>query len=180
MRRMFAVSIVVLLASSAAAAPAPEESWGKAGVSLSQYRQDAVDCAQAGYYLDISKSDDAQQFVRASRELNNLPGPSIYQTVGTGPGSSSSVDVTVNFAGIQQHIIESVRPGERFKSIKQMQLAKTDECLVRRGYSKFRLRDDQRRQLHHLKFGSDERRAYLYSLASDSAVLAAQKAPAQP
>ena len=180
MRRLFAVVVVSLLATSVNAAPAPQESWGKAGISLAQYRQDALDCGKAGYALDISNTDDAQQFVRASRELNNLPGPSISQTVGTGSGAPSSVDVTVNYANIQQHIIERIRPEERFKHIKQMQLAKTDECLVQRGYSKFRLTDEQRRRLSHLKFGSDERRAYLYGLASNAAVLDSQKVAAQP
>jgi hypothetical protein len=177
MRQKFAVSLALLLASAASSAPAPEDSWGKAGVSFEQYRQDAVDCAAAGYFLDISNSADAQQFVTASRKLNNLPGPTIYQTVGTGPGSTSSVDVAANFANIQQHIIESVRPEERFKNIKRMQLAKTNECLVNRGYSKFRLTDNQRDRLRHLKFGSDKRREYLYSLATNPSVLATQKAP---
>lgn len=180
MRTFFTVALASLAGSSVIAAPAPQESWGKAGISLAQYRQDALDCGKAGYTLDISRTDDAQQFVRASRELNNLPGPSITQTVGTGPGAPSAVDVTVNYANIQQHIIERIRPEARFKHIKQMQLGKTDECLVQRGYSKFRLTDEQRRRLEHLKFGSDERRAYLYGLASDPAVLAAQRAPAQP
>ena len=179
MRKVFVVSLAVLFAGAAAAAPAPEDSWGKAGVSFQQYHQDAVDCAAEGYFLDISKTQDAQQFVDASRKLNNLPGPSIYQTVGTGPGSTSSVDVTASFANIQQHIIESVRPEERFKNIKQMQLAKTEQCLLSRGYAKFRLTDDQRATLRHLKFGSEKRRQYLYSLASNPSVLASQKAAPQ-
>jgi hypothetical protein len=47
-------------------------------------------------------------------------------------------------------------------------------CLAARGYVKFELTDGQYRQLKGLEPGSDERRAYLYSLASDPDVLAAQ------
>ena len=175
MRRLFALSLLGLFAASAAAAPAPEESWGKAGVSLAQYRQDAIDCAVEGYTLDISKTEDAQEFVRATRELESIPGGMIVQSIGITP-TANSVDV-VSWAGIQQHIIDGIRPEERFKNIKAMQVAKTDSCLVKRGYSKFRLTDDQRKQLRRLKFGSDQRRAYLYSLASNPAVLQSQREP---
>ena len=175
MRAFLAVSLVGLMAASAAAAPAPEDSWGKAGVTFIQYRQDAADCAVQGYLLDISQTQDAQDFVRATKELDSVPGGLVIQSTGITP-TSSSVDV-VSWGNIQQHIIDSLRPEERFKNIKAMQLAKTASCLVQRGYSKFRLTDDQRRQLKHLKFGSDQRRVYLYSLASNPAVLQSQRAP---
>jgi hypothetical protein len=177
-RRLAACVLPLLVGSSLAAAPAPEDSWGKAGVSLAQYRQDSIDCAVQGYNLDISNTEDAKEFARASHELDNIPGGLIVQNIGSTP-ATNSVDV-VSWSGIQQHIVDSVRPEERFKHIKQMQLAKTDECLVQRGYSRFRLTEDQQRHLRHLKSGSDERRAYLYSLASDPAVLAAQRLAAQP
>lgn len=174
MRHLFAVALAGLFASSGFAAPSPPDSWGKAGVTLAQYHYDAVDCAVQGYNLDISKTEDAKEFVRASRQLDNLPSGMTIQTTG------STVTNIVDFADIQQHIIASMRPEERFKRIKQMQLAKIDECLVARGYSKFHLTDEQRRRLSKLKFGSDERRAYLYTLATDPAVLQGQKVPAQP
>jgi hypothetical protein len=175
MRRFLAVSLLGLAATLAGAAPAPEDSWGKGGVSLAQYRQDAIDCAVQGYSLDISKTEDAQEFVRATRELESIPGGMIVQNIGSSP-ATNSVDV-VSWAGIQQHIVDSIRPEERFKNIKAMQVAATDQCLISRGYSKFRLTDDQRRQLKHLKFGSDQRRVYLYSLATNPAVLQSQREP---
>jgi hypothetical protein len=173
MRGFVALSMIGLFAASASAAPAPEDSWGKPGVTFLQYRQDAAECAVEGYLLDISHTQDAQDFVRATKELESVPGGMVIQSTAITP-TSNSVDV-VTWANIQQHIIESIRPEERFKAIKALQLAKTDSCLVQRGYSKFRLTDDQRHQLRHLKFGSNQRRAYLYSLASNPAVLAAQR-----
>jgi hypothetical protein len=59
-------------------------------------------------------------------------------------------------------------------------VAQDEQCLMQRGYSKFRLTDEQRKRLSKLRAGSDERRAYLYGLASDPAVLQSQKAAAQP
>jgi hypothetical protein len=181
MRHLFAVASSALVVSTAGvSAPAPGDSWGKPGVSFTQYRQDSVDCAVQGYTLDISKTEDAREFVRASRELDNLPGGLIETSTATGPASADSVNIMSDWAGMQQHIIDSVRPEERFKSIKQMQLTRIDQCLVDRGYSKFRLTDDQRHRLGKLKFGSEQRRQYLYSLATSPAVLATQKASSQP
>ena len=185
MRHVFVASaLTISFAAASSAAPAPQESWGRAGVSFAQYRQDAIDCATQGYYLDIANTDDAKAFVTASRQLDSLPmGASAVSTAGsgsTGPAGDNSVDVIANFAGTQQHIIDSVHPGQRFQSIKKMQLSATDQCLTKRGYSKFRLTDDQRHRLRKLKFGSDERRAYLYSLASNATVLQSQAVVAQP
>ena len=180
MRYLVSGLAAMLVMGSASAAPAPQDSWGKAGISFLQYRQDAVDCAIEGYNLDISKTEDAQAFVRASRELQNIPGGMIVQTTTPGAPNANSVNDMVDFSNIQQHIVDSVRPDQRFKNIKQMQLAKIDECLAHRGYSKFRLSEEQRHRLSKLKLGSDQRREFLYSLASNPSILSSQKAPAQP
>ena len=178
MRRLYAVSLFILASSAAAAAaPAPEESWGKAGVSFQQYRQDSIECGREGYYLDISETADAKEFARASRRLDNLNGTfsgNATGASGTGPASANSVDQMARFAVNQQRIIESVRPEERFRNLKRTLQSATDACLIGRGYSKFALTAAQRRQLKKLKVGSDERHAYLFRLGSDPAVLAAQ------
>src|SRR5947209_19715526 len=180
MRRLFAIALLALVVpASANSAPAPEESWGKAGVSLAQYRQDALECALKGHYLDISTTDDAKAFIKASRQLDAVTtGASAPAVAGAnGMGSSttdSSVDQMVEYANQQQHIVESVRPEQRFHSIKRMLVDRTGQCLSNRGYSKFRLTEDQRRQLHKLKFGSDERRVYLYNLGTNPTVLQTQ------
>ena len=185
MRRLFAIPLVALvLPASVNSAPAPEESWGKAGVSLAQYRQDALECALKGHYLDISKTDDAKAFVKASRQLDAVTtGASAPTTTGasaTGPNSTNSIDQMAEYANQQQHIVDSVRPEERFHSIKRMLVDRTGQCLANRGYSKFRLTEEQRHQLRKLKFGSDERRTYLYNLASNPGVLQTQGIAANP
>jgi hypothetical protein len=176
--------LALLLPASGNSAPAPEESWGKAGVSLAQYRRDALDCALNGHYLDISKTDDAKAFVKASRELDAVTtgasAPAVTGANGMGPNTTDSVDQMVEYANQQQHIVSSVRPEQRFHSIKRMLVDRTGQCLASRGYSKFRLTDEQRHRLRKLKFGSEERRMYLYNLASNPAVLQIQGVAANP
>lgn len=177
MRRLFAVTLCLTFATSAAAAPAPKESWGKPGVSFDQYRQDAVECGREGYYLDIAETADAKEFVKASRQLDTLNGmtsPSTNSVNPNGQVSPDSVDQAARFAVTQQHIIDGVRPDQRYRNLRQTLQSTTDNCLVRRGYSRFALTDDQRHRLKRLKAGSDERHAYLFRLASDPTVLATQ------
>jgi hypothetical protein len=50
-----------------------------------------------------------------------------------------------------------------------------EHCLEIRGYSKFRLTQDQTTRLQALAHGSLERHKYLYSLGSDADVLVRQK-----
>jgi hypothetical protein len=80
----------------------------------------------------------------------------------------------------QQRIVESVRPEQRFHSIKRMLVDRAAQCLANRGYSKFRLTDEQRHELRKLKFGSEERRLYLYNLGTNPMVLQTQGLPANP
>lgn len=174
----------IFVASPAFAASAPKDSWGKAGVSLAQYRQDALDCGKQGYYSDISKTADAKAFVTASRQLDNVStaasAPTVTEMNATGPDTSNGVDQMVETANQKQHIVESVHAEERFHSIKKTLEEVVAQCLTARGYSKFRLTDEQRKQMSHLGAGTDARRQYLYSLASNPAVLKSQAEPSQP
>ena len=185
MRRLFAVSLFSLaIAMPATSAPAPKESWGKAGITLAQYRQDSIECGLKGYYTDISKTEDAKAFVKASNQLDAITtGATAPMTVESNPGGpdiTNAADQMGAYAAQQQHIVDNVRPDERFKSIKHTLESKAEQCLASRGYSKFALTNEQRHALKKLKAGSNERRAYLYSLASSPAVLQSQKVAAQP
>jgi len=184
MRYLLAVPTAALfIAEPGFSAPAPKESWGKAGVSLAQYRQDALYCGLKGYYTDISKTDDAKAFVKASNQLDAVTSgasaPMTIESNGMGPDATNSAEIAAGFADQQQHIVDSVRPDERYKTIKKTLVTNDEQCLASRGYSKFLLTDQQRKALSKLKAGSDARRAYLYSLATDANVLRSQRA-AQP
>lgn len=182
MRRLFGVSLLTWIVTPALAASAPQQSWGKAGITLTQYRQDALECGLKGYYTDVSQTQDAKELVRASRQLDNLQstfGPG-SGAPGTASAGASEADQMGEYAATQEHIVDSARPELRYRNIKNDLQTTTAQCLVQRGYSKFTLTGEQRHRLSKLKAGSNERREYLYSLASNASVLQAQKAPAQP
>ena len=168
MRHLFVISLL-LFASSAASATAPKDSWGKVGVTFGQYRQDSIDCATQGYYTDVADSNAAKTLVVASRRLDNLSGAGVAVAPGADP-----MDQAIQFANDNQRIVDQARPDKQFSDVKNILQSVVEECLTGRGYSKFRLTDVQRRRLTKMKFGSEKRREYLYSLASNPSVLRKQ------
>jgi len=161
MSRLLVAFLIAAAASAATAAPAPQVSWGKAGITLEQYRQDSLECGLKGHYTDVSQTQDAKVLARASGQLENLP---------------STLD-PMDYAVTSGHIVATARPDLRFRNVKNTLESATAQCLVERGYSRFTLTEDQRSALKKLKAGSDQRRAYLYSLASNPAVLQNQRLP---
>src|SRR5438067_9012066 len=122
MRCLLAIPFLTLaLPTPAISASAGVDSWGKAGVSLAQYRQDSVDCALKGHYLDISKSDDAKAFVGASKQLDAVTtgasAPTTTGSNGAGPNTTDAVDQMARYANQQAHIVDSVHPEQRFHTI---------------------------------------------------------------
>jgi len=159
MRILFAISLsAAVVASPATSAPSPSESWGKAGVTYDQYRLDAFGCSSEGYNFDISQTEAAQAFIDASRRLET--------EIGSGVDPYS-----------YQTIVNNARPDVLLHDIKHLQLSVVEQCLVKRGYTKFRLNDQQRDRLKKLKVGSTERHMYLYTLGTDPKVLSAQFEP---
>ena len=168
-----AVAIVVA-ATPAAAEQKPVDSWGRAGVAYETYRSDSLECGLVGYYADVSQTEQAQAFVGASRQLETVDNPNYV------PPSASPADAA--YLGAEQarryeQIRRSIRPEQAMRALKQGMVAVVEDCLRERGYIAFRLTDDQRERLSKLDRGSDERREFLYSLASNAEVLDAQALP---
>jgi hypothetical protein len=63
------------------------------------------------------------------------------------------------------------------RELKQGMVGVVETCLRERGYIQFRLTDEQREMLSHLDRGSEERREFLYHLASNPDVLTTQALP---
>jgi len=158
-RLAIAATVAINLASPALSAPRPQESWGRAGVDLATYRQDAEECGRIAYYADISENEHAKAFVTGTRRLEAVDGlPLDY----------------LSLARSYAQINESMRTEWRLRELSDSLQQIIDICLTDRGYVKFALTEDQRDQLGRLRKGSPERHRYLHALASDPDVLASQ------
>lgn len=145
---------LVLLTSPAAAdriAAGDDTSWGKAGVSLEDYWTDSATCGHQAADIDLSGTTPAKALVIASRMSEHITESSAMITA-----------VRIGAPEIQWN---------RAATIMRRDL---ESCLTKRGYVKFKLTKGQAHRLKKLELGSLERRKYLYSLASDPAVLREQ------
>lgn len=160
--RFAILAFAAALPAACFAAPAPPFSWGKPGVSLATYRAESIGCAMRAYYTDVADTNGARNFVQASRLLDTYAGA---------PGNP------MDNALMMGTIVQGTHVDESLKDVKRFQIALLDKCLLDHGYHRFRLTDEQRKQLEKLKTGSDARHAYLHRLASDPQILSAQAAP---
>jgi len=160
--RVASFLLAATLPVAALAAPAPQLSWGKPGMSLATYRAESIGCAMRAYYTDVSDTHAAKNFVQGSRQIDTI--------INSGANYMSS-------AASIGHVVDSVNPGREIKELKRFQLDLVAKCLLDHGYHRFRLSDDQRAHLEKLKVGSDARHAYLHKLAANPEILSAQAAP---
>ena len=171
--RPSSLALLVCAAACASTAPAwaasaPRLSWGKPGVSLSQYEADALTCGERGWYTDVSHTEAAKVLKDASGRLEGL-----YSGAFTAPATSLQAAASdAAFSG--QQIINGVQPEKQFAAVRATLQANVDQCLGELGYRRFRLTAAQEARLAGLKKGSPERREYLHGLASDPAVVDAQ------
>jgi hypothetical protein len=170
MRTLRCLFLIAVMAPSAAlAAKPPMLSWGKPGVSLAAYREDAVSCGRQGHYLDISNTEAAKVFKQASSQLENNEN-NLASSAMTGD-TNRIMSVAVDSA----RIVERTQPAKRMKEVRTLLQDTVATCLRERGYRQFRLTEAQQRQLGALRLGSAERHAYLHGLARDPAILEAQQ-----
>jgi len=158
-RSIATVAVVTMLVALAGPATAGrvsaghQMSWGKEGVSLEQYRTDSVECAQMAADTDLEGTNPAKAMQFWTRLGNGNMPPNNYADI----WMSARINPEVQW--------------NRAATILRVAL---EDCLTMRGYVKFELTDEQDMMLEALAPGSDERRAYLHSLASDPHVLATQ------
>ncbi|MBV9883748.1 MAG: hypothetical protein JO276_12140 [Sphingomonadaceae bacterium] len=179
MRILIALVAAAVSAGAAAAANAPETSWGKAGVSFDDYRSDATFCLRMAAGTDLTGTEPANALVLASRRMatgqTNDYTPAVGGANGTGPSTvNSGFDPAIEAANRMQQERIAARPELRIRQARDILQLRLDHCLAGRGYHRFRLTDDQRRQLRHMPLRAPERQVYLHRLASDPQVLAAQ------
>jgi hypothetical protein len=171
MRSLILPACLLVISSPATAklvTGGPGVSWGKAGISLDQYRRDAIACGLHASGSDLEGTDPAKAMVVASRRIENDPngGPNAVQD-GTQPpgaaydalGSSGSTASVTEMANRQIG-----KAGDILKR-------ELERCLAGLGYHPFKLTGEQKRKLARLPAGSDARHAYLHSLASNPDIL---------
>ena len=179
MRILIALVAAATFAGAATAANAPQTSWGKPGISFEDYRSDATYCLREAAGLDLTGTEPANALVLASRRMATGQTNDYTPTVGgansTGPSTTNSgFDPMIEAANRMQQERIAARPDLRIRQAHDIMQRRLDHCLAGRGYHRFRLTDDQRRQLRHFPERAAERQTYLYSLASDPRILAAQ------
>jgi hypothetical protein len=183
MRIMIALAATVALASAAGAANTPQTSWGKAGVSFDDYRGDATFCLREAAGTDLTGTEPANALVLASRRMatgqTNDYTPSIGGASSTTAIIGGGFDPLIEAANRMQRERMAARPDLRIRQAHDIMQRRLDHCLAGRGYHRFRLTDDQRRQLRRFPERAAERQTYLHSLASDPQVLAAQTADSE-
>ena len=179
MRCLIALAAIGGFAVAAAAANAPQTSWGKAGISFDDYRSDATHCLREAAGMDLAGTEPANALVLASRRMaagqTNDYTPTVGGASGTAPPTTNSgFDPAIEAARRMQQERMAARPELRIRQAHDIMQRRLDHCLAGRGYHRFRLTDDQRRRLRHFPERAAERQTYLYSLASDPRILAAQ------
>lgn len=175
--------IVLVCAAAAAFAAAPAAarlvspglgiSWGKAGITLAQYRADAIQCSQHAAATDLANTDPAKALVLGSRMIENDPtvGPSATIDPTAGP---TAVPGALQDAGSTAGVVQMIGPGRQIAKAGDILERAEERCLLGKGYRKFKLTSEQKHRLSKLPLGSDARHAYLHSLASDPDMLTRQ------
>ncbi|MDB5721642.1 MAG: hypothetical protein JWP15_2260 [Alphaproteobacteria bacterium] len=174
MRNLFVTATTILLLAAPAHAKlvsaGPGVSWGKAGVSLDQYRSDSIACGRQAANYDLTGSDPARALAVASKIIDNQAnaGPPAVQDATQPPGAAMDA---LGMAGATPSAVQMVGPDRQIAKAGDLIKTALDNCLAGRGYREFRLTGEQKRKLSKLPVGSDARHAYLHSLASNPTVL---------
>ena len=95
MRILIALAAAAGLAGAAAAANAPQTSWGKANVSFDDYRSDATACLRVAAGTDLTGTEPANALVLASRRM--AAGQTNDYTPSIGGASATSSPATGGF-----------------------------------------------------------------------------------
>ena len=179
-RSILLVCLIVATAAFPAAAarlvnPGAGISWGKAGISLAQYRKDAIECGHRAAATDLAGTDPAKAFVAGSRLMESDPNAGPVALIDPTAGPAAAADAMAS-AGSAANVNRMIGPERQFAKAGDILERALEHCLEGRGYRKFKLNSEQRHKLSKLPLGSDARHAYLHSLASNARVLETQAA----
>jgi hypothetical protein len=180
MRRSIAIACLIAATAFPAAAarlvnPGLGISWGKAGISLAQYRKDAIECGRSAAGTDLAGTGPAKAFVVGSRLIENDPNVGPGAVIDPMAGPAAAADAVAG-AGSSPSVMRMIGPERQLAKAGDILEGELEHCLKDRGYRKFKLTSAQRHRLSKLPLGSDARHSYLHSLASNGQVLETQAA----
>ncbi|MES1156774.1 MAG: hypothetical protein ABUL73_03240 [Alphaproteobacteria bacterium] len=181
LRTTTALALLAALAACETSSGASGQAyWGKAGVSMVDYRVDSAQCV-------IQASGAQNNATVASGQNANLPdrgyssggnsGTSGNSGMNSGGGGLTPGGGAVTYSGtapegeVNQAALEQRAQEMRAR---RAQVDSFGACMSGRGYRPFRLTSDQAAHLATLPEGSEERRQYLYTLGADPNILAHQ------
>ena len=165
-------ALLAIAALSACATPGATTSWGKPGVSMTDYRLDSAQCIIEGsggsptQGSEANRAGESNQTSSTTESRGGTNGPGGVSGGGAIVYSGSASPEDANQAAMQQRAQEM--------SAKRAQKLGVERCLASRGYKQFKLTPEQSAKLATLPEGSAERREYLHKIGSDPAVIAAQ------
>jgi len=162
-------AMLAACASVGSGAGAPT-SWGKAGVTLVQYWTDSSECALVGSTATPDANGSTVDLSGSGSDRTNPGGAANASARPTHQPSGIEATTDLNNTLMAAHYNEM----QRDRSATRARQQAVETCLRERGYRPFRLTSEQGARLAELPEGSNERRAYLYQLGSDPAVLSAQ------
>lgn len=161
----------LLMPLSAKGAVSAAYSWGKPGVSRSNYDADAVSCSLKPAARDVGGDSETKAYVRGfdviERE-NNMP-PMARPIDDDGLIAQSNRNVLLR---------RMYKPERKVDALQNKLQSEVEACLISHGYTRFMLSKDQSRQLDSFKIGSLARRDFLHRLGSNAAIVAGQRANA--
>ena len=172
----FATGVVILLAGCASSAPST--AWGKPGVSRLDYGTDLMVCTARASSSDAGNGYRSAGGVQGSNGVpvqdrgNNVPPrTSTSPTAPANPGSTAPMPSGGPYSGTAsadyaQRAATQQRAQEMM--IKRARAETYRSCLVERGYSEFKLSEEERAKLATFKPESNEYQAYLYSLGTSA------------
>lgn len=166
-------TLALLTLAGPAAAQDRWVSWGKIGVEFDQYRKDASDCGHVAWFKDVSNTEAATVFKRASRELEGSEySPDLIRA---SPRPEDITEFAVDQARRSAGIVQTARPDKRIEEVRTHQYDVLGKCLTEKGYVRFRLTRQQLERLRTMRRGTDARHRYLHSLGSSRWIVETQK-----
>ncbi|WP_433909729.1 hypothetical protein [Sphingomonas yabuuchiae] len=160
------LALALLCAATSAHAGAVDTySWGKPGASREAFDGGSRACMLQAARRDVAEDDETKRYVRGARVLD--------REVNTPP----TVPTDDIFTQSERQVLlrRMYNPDKQVDALQATLQGEVDQCLRQAGYVRFALTRDQARMLKRYRPGTEQRRAYLYTLGSDARIVEAQK-----